>query len=294
MKKSLILLILLSYCFKSFSQNIVVVDSLTKEPISFSVIKFNKNGFYTSQSGEFDLNQIKNDSFEINSLGFKKRVLKTTIVKDTIFLSNEINLLEEVLLHKKIVYKELKLSKKPKIFSSWVLQPRTEILTAIYPSNEVENFYIDKINIGFAKVKEKKKLKDSNIKAYIRLHFYENDNKKPSNQLYCSKPLDVNSFKKDEISIDISNNLIKLNPNGIYIGLGLIGYYNKTKEIELNPIIRPLFTNKSNDFFSSQTFIRYVFKNETNIVAVNDLLKKGMSERKEFKRNLNIGMTLSK
>lgn len=61
MKKSLILLVILFYCFKSFSQNIIVVDSLTKEPISFSIIKFNKKGFYTSQNGEFDLNKLKND-----------------------------------------------------------------------------------------------------------------------------------------------------------------------------------------------------------------------------------------
>ncbi|MEJ6792420.1 MAG: hypothetical protein QNK89_06745 [Lacinutrix sp.] len=193
-------------------------------------------------------------------MGFKKRVLRTTIVKDTIFLSTEINLLEEVLLQKKTVFKELKLLRSPKIFSSSVLQPRTEILAAIYPSNKVENFYIDKINIGFAKVKEKKKLKDSNIKAYVRLHIYEIENEKPSNQIYCSKPLDVNSFEKDEISVDISNNFIKLNPIGTYIGIELIGYYDKTKEIELNPIIRLCLQINETIFFLRKRLLNIYLK----------------------------------
>lgn len=295
MKNVLTLFFITLSCYKGLSQKIVVVDSLTKSPVPFVAIRFNENGFYTSQKGDFNLNQINTDFFEVSLLGYKKVKLKTVNVKDTIFLTNEINLLDEVVLsNKKAVSKKLKLSKSPKIFGSWVLQPKSEILTSIYPTEEIKNFYIDKINIGFAKVREKKELKNSIIKAYVRLHLYEIENSKPSNSIYSSEPIDVNSFEKDNISFDISNNFITLGKEGIFIGVELIGYYsNETIYNNSNPIVRPLLTDKSTDLYTSNTFIRYIFKNQNHIISVNDLLKKGMSKNKEITRNLNIGLEIS-
>ncbi|WP_034058520.1 peptidase associated/transthyretin-like domain-containing protein [Lacinutrix jangbogonensis] len=298
MKIVLTIIIIIFSCFRGISQNIIVADSLTKKPLSFTVIKFNQNGFYTSQKGDFNINKIDTDSFEVSMLGYKKAIIKTTTVKDTLFLSNEINLLDEVVVsNNKTISKNLKLLKSPNIFGSWVLQPKSEILAAIYPSNEIKNYYIDKIHIGFAKVKEKKELKDSNIKAYVRLHIYELENNKPSNSIYSSEPIDVNSFEKDEIVFDISNNLIKLEQNGIFVGLELIGYYSEKSiftDFDANPIIRPLLTKKNSNYFSSKTFIRYVFKNQIEMITVGDSIRKGMTWDKEIIRNLNIGFEISK
>lgn len=295
MKNILPVLFITLCCYKSLSQKIVVVDSLTKNPLPFVAIKFNESGFYTSQKGDFNLNQINADFFEVSLLGYKKAKLKTVNVKDTIFLTNEINQLDEVILStKKAVTKELKLSKSPKKFGSWVLQPKSEILTSIYPTEEIKNFRIDKINIEFAKIREKIELKNSNVKAYVRLHLYEIENNKPSNSIYSSKPIDVNSFKKDNITFDISKNHITLRKDGIFIGLELIGYYTDEKIYnDSNPIVRPLLTDKGNNSYESKTFIRYIFKNQNHIISINDLIKRGMPKDKEITRYLNIGLEIS-
>lgn len=294
MKNILSVLFITLGCFKSLSQKIVVVDSLTKNPVPFVAIKFNENGFYTSQKGDFNLNQIDSDFFEISLLGYKKAKLKTENVKDTIFLTEEINLLDEVVLsNKKAFTKELKLSKSPKKFGSWVLQPKTEILTSIYPTEEIKNFYIEKINVEFAKVKEKKELKNSNIKAYVRLNLYEIENNKPSNSIYSSEPIDVNSFEKDNITFDISNNFISIKKEGVFIGLELIGYYTDEKiYTDSNPIVRPLLSEKGNNSYKSETFIRYIFKNKNHIISINELLKKGMPEYKEITQHFNVGLEI--
>lgn len=295
MKNILPVLFITLCCYKSLSQKIVVVDSLTKNPLPFVAIKFNESGFYTSQKGDFNLNQINADFFEVSLLGYKKAKLKTVNVKDTIFLTNEINQLDEVILStKKAVTKELKLSKSPKKFGSWVLQPKSEILTSIYPTEEIKNFHIDKINIEFAKIREKIELKNSNVKAYVRLHLYEIENNKPSNSIYSSEPINVNSFKKDNITFDISKNYITLRKDGIFIGLELIGYYTDEKIYnDSNPIVRPLLTDKGNNSYESKTFIRYIFKNQNHIISINDLIKRGMPKDKEITRYLNIGLEIS-
>ena len=295
MKNILSVLFITLGCYKSLSQKIVVVDSLTKNPLPFVAIKFNDNGFYTSQKGDFNINQINVDLFEVSLLGYKKAKLKKVNVKDTIFLTNENNLLDEVVLStKKVVTKELKPSKSPKKFSSWVLQPKSEILTSFYPKEKIQNFYIDKINIGFAKIREKKELKNSNIMAYVRLHLYEIENDKPSSSIYSSEPIDVNSFEKDNITFDISNNLITLRKEGIFIGLELIGYYTDEKIYnDSNPIVRPLLTDKGHNSYESKTFVRYIFKNQNHIISINDFLKKGMPKDKEITRYLNIGLEIS-
>lgn len=295
MKNILPVLFITLCCYKSLSQKIVVVDSLTKNPLPFVAIKFNESGFYTSQKGDFNLNQINANFFEVSLLGYKKAKLKTVNVKDTIFLTNDINQLDEVILStKKAVTKELKLTKSPKKYGSWVLQPKSEILTSIYPTEEIKNFHIDKINIEFAKIREKIELKNSNVKAYVRLHLYEIENNKPSNSIYSSEPIDVNSFKKDNITFDISKNHITLSKDGIFIGLELIGYYTDEKIYnDSNPIVRPLLTDKGNNSYESKTFIRYIFKNQNHIISINDLIKRGMPKDKEITRYLNIGLEIS-
>lgn len=294
-KRPYFLILLIAINFNAASQNVVVVDSVSKLPLSFVAIKFGTTGFYTSIDGEFRLDSISSDSLEISILGYRNVKLKTITIKDTIFLGNELNELDEVVLSiKPKAVKKVKLSKSPNSFGSWPLQPESEILVSIQPSDEIKDYYLNKVNIQFEKVREKKELKNTGVRAYVRLHLYVLDNNEPSTLIYSSKPIDVNSFDGDEVWFDVTEEQIILEKNGLFVGLELIGYTSDIGEKEhSNSIIRPSLTDRSNDYFLSETYIRYIFKDQAKLTSLNKILEKGMPN-KPIDRNLNIGLELSK
>ncbi|MCA0133887.1 hypothetical protein [Winogradskyella alexanderae] len=294
--KPLLLFLLIFYSAKVQAQRIILVDSITKAPLSFVAIEFEDSGFYSSISGEFDLKMVISDSLKIRLLGYKTKKYKTSTLKDTIFLqANSYQLDEVTLTRNQDKTKNIKFLKGAKSFGSWPLQPKSEIITSIKPSEEIKNHYVDKIIIPFSKVIEKKELKNKKIKAYVRIHIYNSINNNISESLYSSPPKDVNSFTKDIVTFDISDEMILLNENGIFIGLELIGYYLDSKAHErANSVIRPQLTSKTNDYFKSNSFLRFVFKNYEELVPLNEMINKENPSGKVMCRNLNIGLELSK
>ena len=138
--KQLVISSLLFYSYKAESQNVIVVDSITKLPLSFVAIEFNNTGFYSSINGEFDLKAVVSDSLHINFLGYKTQRFKTTNVQDTIFLQSQSYKLDEIVLTgNQTETKGIKLLKGAKSFGSWPLQPKSEIITSIYPFDKIKN-----------------------------------------------------------------------------------------------------------------------------------------------------------
>ena len=294
--KHLVIFSLLFYSYKAESQNVIVVDSITKLPLSFVAIVFNNTGFYSSINGKFDLKQVESDSLKIKLLGYKTQSFKTTNVQDTIFLQSQSYQLNEIILVRdQTEIRDIKLLKGSKSFGSWPLQPKSEIISFVYPSNEIKNYYINKIIIPFSKVIEKKELKNTKIKAYVRIHIYDSNNEQLSESLYSSNPIDVNTFNKDVAIFDISEQMLLLKESGIFVGLELIGYYLDSKKQEnMNSIIRPQLTSKKNEYFKTNSFLRFVFKNNQELIPFTEIIKKGNPNGKEITRNLNIGLELSK
>jgi len=294
--KPLLLFLSIFYSAKVEAQKIIVVDSITKAPLSFVAVEYDNTGFYTSIDGEFDLKMVISDSLKIRLLGYKTKKYKTSTLKDTIFLQpNSYQLDEVILTRKQDKTKNIKFLKGAKSFGSLPLNPKSEIITSINPSDEIKNYFLDKIIIPFSKVIEKKEFKNTKIKAYVRIHIYNSINNNISESLYSSPPKDVNSFTKDLVTFDISDQMIVLNENGIFIGLELIGYYLDSKAYEkANSVIRPQLTSKRNDYFKSNSFLRFVFKNYEELVPLNEIMKKANPNGKVLYRNLNIGLELSK
>lgn len=294
--KHLLISFFLFCSYNTLSQNVVVVDSITKVPLSFVAIEFNNTGFYSSIDAKFDLKSVVSDSIKIKLLGYKTKRLITVNVQDTIFLQPQSYKLDEIVLTgNPTETKSIKLLKGAKSFGSWPLQPKSEIITSIYPFDETKNYYVNRISIRFSKVIEKKELKNTNVKAYVRIHIYNSDKNKLSEPLYSSEPIDVNSFSKDIAIFDVSEQVLLLKESGIFIGLELIGYYLDSKEQRnQNSVIRPQLTSKTNDYFKSYSFVRFVFKNNEELIPINEIIKKSNPNGKKILRNLNIGLELSK
>ncbi|MMZ70689.1 hypothetical protein D1872_337980 [compost metagenome] len=62
----------------------------------------------------------------------------------------------------------------------------------------------------------------------------------------------------------------------------------------MNSVIRPQLTSKTNDYFKSNSYLRFVFQNNAQLIPINEIIKKGNPNGREISRNLNIGLELSK
>lgn len=70
------------------SQETVVVDAKTKEPLPFAtIIMDNAEGFYSNENGYINIEKEKFQSITISYLGYKNLELKNIEMKDTIFLT---------------------------------------------------------------------------------------------------------------------------------------------------------------------------------------------------------------
>lgn len=290
MKKLVIVLVLFIY-IGSFSQKIVVVDAETKEPLPFTTIKFNDTGIYSDINGVFETARIAADSIEISMLGYESYTTDLNTLRDSIFLFLKPTVLNEIIISRNQTIKNIEYLRKPNNLGEWPLQPGSEFLVFISPKKEIENFKINKLKIKFSKVSERKDLKNTDIKGFIRLLIYDVKNNLPNSIIFYSSPMDVNSFGKDEILVDISNQAIILNSEGLFVGLEMIGYFlDNEPVVDTAPVLRPNLTDQDSKYFDAKTYIRFTFDKQLELFPLNEILKN--TTRKNYSRNLNIGLEI--
>src|SRR5690554_1838136 len=82
-----------------YSQNFIVVDSLTKEPLPYATIKTENGGVYTNENGIFVLNE-KNTQVQISYIGYEDFISDVTDLKDSVFLTQKTLVLKELTITK--------------------------------------------------------------------------------------------------------------------------------------------------------------------------------------------------
>lgn len=104
--------------------------------------------------------------------------------------------------------------------------------------------------------------------------------------------MDVNSFGKDEILVDVSNQAISLNSGGIFIGLEMIGYFlHNEPVVDTAPVLRLNLKDQDGNYFDAKTYIRFTFDKHLELFPLNEILKN--TTRKNYTRNLNIGLEIN-
>ncbi len=297
MKTKIIIILLFFNSLNILSQSTVVVDSISKEPLPFSIVKYGKYGFYTDDNGYFDRQNIKSDTIEISYLGYySKKILKNS-VSDTIFLKERNNVIDEVILRKSRV-KRIKPLKPSRIFPNILLQPYRELIMVIKPNNKVVDAHIESISLLFDKMKEKH-IKKTNFKTYIRINIYQMTNNilesTNNHAIYSSAPIAVDLYNKDKIVLDISSESIYFKKEGLIFGIEMIGNLNTDKKFVLNgQYIRPKITPKKSQYYTAVTYIKYNLSDNVKIEPINDILNKGFAGfgKKSIERNLSIGFVL--
>jgi hypothetical protein len=273
MKIKILFFFTLLFITEANSQDIIVLDCKTKKTLSYVTIFNIKNkiGFYTNEKGSFSLADLKSDSLYISHISYKTLNLKTSEIKDTIFLNPNLEILDEInIISGKSKEKTIGYIKKTKTLS-WNIKEKTELATLINYKKKYKSAYIKKIYLPIGKLQLHlidNKIKESypNFKSIFRIHIYSNSNGSPGVEI-LDKPLVIECNEKtlDIIEINILEKFIKLPQNGVFIGVEMIGELDNKRNLldKKGKLILPsfLFTRKKKNNILSETFIKTIIDN---------------------------------
>lgn len=267
MKSSYFLFLFLSnFCY---SQNHIIIDSITNKPVPYANIKLVKadKGFYSDGQGKVTINEHKNDSIQISCLGYITIFEKINFLKDTIFLVPKIQNLKEVIIHPTPpILKKVGFKRKSMNFYTGV---NLQLGMLLKPIKKHENVYIQKVLIPIKKTVFRQK-NSKNFNSVFKVSLFSNKNNLPYESL-LDAPLIINCHQDSEkiISIDVSKEYIKFDSNGIFICVELVGEIDsKGTVIKLkNPRPGFTFTDKmTKDFSTSQLFFKGKLTNEWKVL----------------------------
>ena len=289
MKNIILFLIINLLSFLGYNQNIIIVDSVTKESIPYAIIKNNDSGIYTDHNGSYSINELTADSITINHLQYQTKTIAVENVKDTVFLHPKTQNLEEVvILEKRNKTTKIKKTRKSKAHVGFPLPKNQEILLKIIPKRNLTDKIIKQLAIEYRAVNPK-----NYLKAVFRINFYDFNNNEISSLIYSSEPIIVKPRKKGEITLNLKNTFIEIVDSGIVIGVEFIGYLdnNKLTDNANNNFISLGLTDKENKYYSGKTFYRNPLSNEQEIFSINEIRSSQLN--KEFNDNLRIELIVS-
>jgi hypothetical protein len=265
--KYLLLFTLLSNI--SYSQkNIIIANSISNTPILYANIKVlnSDKGFYSNNKGIFiiDNKLNKNDSILVTCLGYSSIKKQIGKLKDTIFLNPSIENLKEITLKsKKPILKKIGFKRKNMAFFTGT---DFQLGLLIQPVKKDENKYINEIIIpvtkGIKHIKRKNKTFNSILKVLLfsvkENHPYKTIIKKPI-------IINYNNNSRKKIKVDISDENIQFDNNGIFICIEIVGEIDIEGNIinQKNP--RPGFVctdKKTKDFSNYKTYYKQTADND--------------------------------
>lgn len=267
------------------SQTAIILDEVTKEPVSFATISFGDGrGTFASENGGFHFTKKKYpdiDSLFISSIGYKEAGVATNNLPTSIWLQQETNLLSEVVVsaQKKGKYKtkKIKAFTHQDINACWLPTVESEVAVLL---NRVEG-KSSKIASLLLPINAESKYKSKgkgNVPTVFRIQFYENDNGTPGLPFPHEKIVFLIKHEEDKIfELDIVSKHIFIPKDGIYASLQVLGYANpqgklaqskKYREVQtragikkISTAFRPLLPF-SNELPTQQTFVRRIFHND--------------------------------
>ena len=290
MKKIIIVINLLLGVFYCSSQSFVVADQITREPIPFVNISQNGKGSYSDNNGKVfykDFDTSKN--IYVSHLNYQRAIILGTSFSDTIFLSAKPIALNEVLVStmksNPVTVNPLS---KANSFGSWVLEPKTELLSLVIPSTK-RVILLKEIVLPFVKSNERLIGSDTINSALVRINLYTVQENLVGKQIFTSGPIRINSLEKERLVIDLSGENIKADSLGLYIGIEMLGYSNQKDMIITNgSYVRPALSSKTR--LVSKTYIRNIFTDDEPLRNVSDVLRE-MSQMNVGERYLSVGLT---
>lgn len=267
-----------------------VLDQATKEPVSFAAISFNNgNGIFADDEGVFIFNKKLYpdiDSLHVSSLGYKDLKLTSEELKDTLYLIQEIDKLDEVVLYidtykdKDFEVEQLKPYLDDDYYKCWLPTIESEI-AVLFPNTDGKAKKLSVVHIPIAlesKDWEKRHKKNAEKKPFstlFKVNFYANDNGYPGKPLlYENVIFKVTEKDGGQFDLDVSQHHIFMPDSGLFVSIQVLGYTDekgkllpnkKYKEIKSGNKVVKIPTNFrpllpfTNEIANHRTYVKRVF-----------------------------------
>ena len=287
-----IYIFLLAVFFKTHSQNVLVLDSINKKPVPFvNIFIGNNKGTYTNEYGYFNVDRKLKDTLLLSHIAYNNLHIKVSEIKDTIILSPNAIILKEVIINKgKQQTKFIDFPKRNSSYGSWPITSMSEIVTLITPNKKNENSKIQKLEFNFLKKKFNEFGK--NLKTALRINMYSSKNNEIEDTIYRSNVFIINSYLKEKIELDLSNEEVEFNRKGIFIGIEVIGEIDSNGNLSKEKSsIRPALSSNSIEDYKATTFLKYTFDKKLKLKPINEIFLEKLNVI--IDRNLSFGMTIS-
>lgn len=287
-----IYIFLLAVFFKTHSQNVLVLDSINKKPVPFvNIFIGNNKGTYTNEYGYFNVDRKLKDTLLLSHIAYNNLHIKVSEIKDTIILSPNAIILKEVIINKgKQQSKFIDFPKRNSSYGSWPITSMSEIVTLITPNKKNENSKIQKLEFNFLKKKFNEFGK--NLKTALRINMYSSKNNEIEDTIYSSNVFVITSYLKEKIELDLSNEEVKFNRKGIFIGIEVIGEIDSNGNLSKEKSsIRPALSSNSIEDYKATTFLKYTFDKKLKLKPINEIFLEKLNVK--IDRNLSFGMTIS-
>lgn len=279
MKKIIYLSLLLSQLFlNSQDKKFFVFDESSKKPVDYcNVLIVGKDkGEYSDKNGIVKIKANGTDSLIISHILYNTRKVKSGSIKDTIWLSQRNQFLEEVIVNSSKDLKEWSKQRKEK--HQWYIQPKTEFCTLLEKQKGTES--ISKVRFPVEYITS---LKNDQInEAVFRLNIYHNSNGNIGEKLNFDNLICELSNNSNFIFFDLGRSIV-LPEEGLFLGIEFIGFQDSENAIiknEKNNFIKLNFasTKKSKTYFSN----KFINEGQWSILEKNNTvfpfeLKYGLS-----------------
>ena len=290
MKNIIVIINLLFGFFYCSSQSFVVADEVTRDGIPFVTLSQNDKGLYSDNNGkvsckDFDTSKI----IYISHLNYKNITILCNSISDTIFLTaNPIELNEVLVSTIKSKLVTVNPSSKSNNFGSWVLKPKTELLSLVIPATK-KKVLLKEIVLPFVRSNERLRGNDTINVALVRINLYNVKEDKAAEQIFSSGPVKINSLEEERLYINLSGENIMVSSVGFYIGIEMLGYSNQqNKIVEKGSYVRPALSNKSR--LVLKTYVRNIFSYPASLINVSKILRES-SQMNIGERYLSVGIT---
>lgn len=288
-----ILLFCLLFTLTDVMAQTAILDSETKEPVSFATISFgNGNGVFADDEGMFTFTKSLYhdiDSLHITALGYGKLDVSTVNLDKTLYLQPKEDQLRTVIIHssKKFKKRTVEAFIHDDYHKCWL--PTIESEIAVYfPKNNDRVIKIATVNLPIkleASDWNKRKRSSTKVKSFSTLflmHFYENDNGIPGKPLiYDQVVFKVTEANNDHFELDVTEHDIYMPENGLFVSIQVLGYADRNGKLLPNKKYREVKTAKglvkvsttfrpllpfTNEISESRTFVRRIFLNDNQWV----------------------------
>lgn len=272
------------------SQNTIILDSLEKSTLPFTLIQYENNGFYTDSLGQFNKTVLPNNAvLTIKYLGYNTKNIAVNVLPDTVYLQAIATALAPVIINSKNTNTFLEFATKGNMITKFPLNIGNTISTTLNNINNNDetitlNQFSFAIEKPFASNKKGFKPSKDHFKIKYRLSFIDNANEALIYSVLEEKTL-IND--KTDINHNLKDKAIYFGKKGIKIAIEIIEISNLTSSTnQENEYVIISLSQEVNDGWEAVSFLQYGFDKTKGIVPLNTIFKNTYQGKKEIKRTM--------